>query len=134
MKQPRQSQLEEVELDATLAVDGSVAVEMTATFADPAGGMLPIPKPLLGTTRDIVVDGHPVEGQVEFETVNVPVTGTTVTASYVMERLTGEAADVTIVDVPVLASPSDASRQDPPVRVVGTLRLPPDAVLAGEPV
>lgn len=134
MKQPRQSQLDAVELDATLAPDGSVAVIMTATFADPQGGILPIPKPLLGTTRDIVVDGQAVEGQAEFETISIPVTGQTATATYVMERLTGEAADVTIVDVPVLASPSDASRQDPPVRVDGTLHLPSGAVLAGDPV
>lgn len=134
MQSPRQSQLDAVEFDAVVAPDGSVAVDLTATFADPAGSMLPIPVPGLGTTTEILVDGEPVDLPASFDVVGVAVTGTEVEARYVMRGVTNDNSGITVIELPILHSPPDASRQDPPVAVSGRVHLPEGAALADEPV
>jgi hypothetical protein len=134
LQPPRRSQLDAVEFDAVVAPDGSVSVDLTATFADPSGGVLPIPVPSLGTTTEIEVDGAPVDRPATFDVIGVAATGTQVEASYVLRGLTNDNSGITVIELPVLHSPPDASRQDPPVAVTGTVHLPEGAALADEPV
>ena len=115
---PRGSNLESVRYRVVLEPDGRLRVRMAAEFLDDDGGTLPIPEPLLGGIEDLTVDGRPASGS------NVPVDGRQAVATF---RITGGVTsgdDITIIDTPLVASPSDASRQDPPVAVEGVLVLP----------
>ena len=120
----RGSHLESLAYRITLAPSGVLQVRMAAEFLDDDGGILPVPKPLLGGVDDLRVDGRPVEGTTEFETVNVPVTGRTVVATFTITGAVKAGADITTIETPLVAEPSDASRQDPPVDVSGVLLVP----------
>ncbi len=82
MASPRGSHLEAVTYRITLQPSGNLRVRMGAEFLDDEGGILPIPKPLLGGVEDLRVNGQPAQGSSEFETVNVPVTGREAVATF----------------------------------------------------
>ena len=124
MSSPRGSHLESLTFRLTLQPSGDLRVRMGAEFLDDGGGILPIPKPLLGGVDDLRVDGRPAQGSSEFETVNVPVTGQEAVATFTITGAVKAGDDITTINTPLVAEPSDASRQDPPVDVSGVLVLP----------
>lgn len=121
---PRGSHLEAVAYRVVLQPNGDLRVRMRAEFLNDEGGMLPVPKPLLGGIEDLRLDGRPVTGQSDFETVNVPVEQQGAVATFLITGAVKAGTDVTVIDTPLVADPSDASRQDPPVDVTGVLVLP----------
>lgn len=124
MSSPRGSHLEAVTYRITLQPSGDLRVRMGARFLDDEGGILPVPKPLLGGVEDLRVDGAPAQGSSEFETVNVPVSGEEAVATFTITGAVKAGDDITTINTPLVAEPSDASRQDPPVEVSGVLVLP----------
>lgn len=131
MAQPRGSHLEALDYRIRLLPSGDLRFRMVARFLDEEGGILPVPKPLTGGVEDLVVDGRPTQGTSSFETVNVPVTGEEVVATFTVTGGVKAGDDITVIDTPVVADPSDASRQDPDVDVRGVLLLP-EGTAAGE--
>lgn len=124
MQSERGSRLEALTYRITLQPNGTLRVRMTGEFLDDEGGILPIPKPLLGGVDDLVVDGQPTSGSSDFETVNVPVSTQTAVATFTITGAVKAGNDITTIETPLVADPSDASRQDPPVDVSGVLVLP----------
>lgn len=124
MAQPRGSHLDALDYRIRLLPSGDLRVRMTARFLDEAGGILPVPKPLTGVVEDLVVNGAPTQGTASFETVNVPVTGEEAQATFTVTGGVKAGDDITVIDTPLVADPSDASRQDPDVDVTGVLLLP----------
>lgn len=124
MARPRGSHLEALDYRIRLLPSGDLRFRMTARFLDDQGGTLPIPKPLTGGVDDLVVNGQPTEGTSSFETVNVPVTGEEAVATFTVTGGVKAGDDLTVIDTPLVADPSDASRQDPDVDVSGVLLLP----------
>ncbi len=124
MAPPRGSHLEALDYRIRLLPSGDLRFRMVARFLDEEGGTLPVPKPLTGGVEDLVVDGRPTRGTSSFETVNVPVTGEEVLATFTVTGGVKAGDDITVIDTPLVADPRDASRQDPDVDVTGVLLLP----------
>jgi len=124
LQSERGSRLEALTYRITLQANGTLRVRMTGEFLDDDGGILPIPKPLLGGIENLQVDGRPARGRSDFETVNVPVDARTAVATFVITGGVKAGDDITAIDTPLVVDPSDASRQDPPVDVSGVLILP----------
>jgi hypothetical protein len=120
----RGSELESVELEVVVAPDGAAFMTMDATFASDAGGILPVPRPIGATAINVTVDGERVEGSPSGEALNVEVDGRTARAQLALTGTANAYTDITTIEIPVLVSPSDATRQDPPVEVSGTVTLP----------
>ncbi|MCJ7439880.1 MAG: DUF2207 domain-containing protein [Acidimicrobiia bacterium] len=132
----RQSEIDAVTVTATLAPDGVVHVEQRYRFASGEGGTLALPKDLVdesltpqaidavGGIRNVTLDGRPVtptQGTVEPE---LRVRAERATVAYDELGAAGRYSDIGVVRLDVLASPEDASRQDPDVDLSGTLVLP----------
>ena len=124
LSSPRGSHLEALTYRITLQPSGDLRVRMIARFLDEEGGILPVPKPLLGGVDDLQVNGAPAQGSSDFETVNVPVTGEEAVATFTITGAVRAGDDIKTINTPLVAEPSDASRQDPPVEVSGVLLLP----------
>lgn len=124
LSSPRGSHLEALDYRIRLLPSGDLRVRMAARFLDEEGGILPVPKPLTGRVEGLAVDGRPADGASSGETVNVPVTGEEVVATFTVVGAVKAGDDITVIDTPLVADPSDASRQDPPVEVAGVLLLP----------
>jgi len=120
----RGSQLDAVALEVVVLPDGVALMTMEATFADDDGGVLPVPRPIGATAVNVTVDGEPVEGVPSGEALNVEVEGRIAVARLALTGTANAYPDITTLEIPVLMSPSDATRQDPPVAVSGTITLP----------
>jgi len=126
----RQSTIDAVEIQAVLDVDGSLSVSETVTFADDDGGTIELPGDVdaaggTPTVTSPTVDGAPVA--VESGTFADPQLTIAKKQAVVAFALTGVVtrySDIAVVDLTVLASPDGASRNDPDVRVTGTITLP----------
>ncbi|MCB1015413.1 MAG: DUF2207 domain-containing protein [Acidimicrobiales bacterium] len=121
---PRGSHLEALDYRVRLLPGGDLRVRMAARFLDDAGGVLAVPKPITGGVEGLAVDGRPAQGASTTEAVEVPVTGREAVATFTVTGAVAAGDDITVIDTPLVASPSDASRQDPPVEVSGVLLVP----------
>lgn len=127
---PRQSRIERVDLDASVAADGSVRIEQRVTFVDDGGGLVAVPVSAgLTQLADVTLDGQPVapaSGSTE-----VRVAARTATVAFTLRRAVELWSDITVAGFAVHADASDASRQDPLVAFHATITLP-EAAAAGD--
>jgi hypothetical protein len=132
----RQSQIDSVTVDATVAPDGSVRVAQHYRFASDDGGTVALPAPLVnpalppaaqlavGGVRDVTVDGAPATPSTDAFNPQLRVRAKEATVAYEQLGAVKRYADTAVVGLDALPSPEDASRQDPNVALSGTLTLP----------
>lgn len=114
----RSSALERVDLVVGVAPGGAALYEVNATFADDGGGVVPVPP----GAQEVQVEGDgPVGGG------EVVATTRQATVRYVLPAAVAVHDEVAVVELPVLTSPSDATRQDPAVAVSATVSVPEPA-------
>lgn len=129
---PRQSTLDRRDLDITVNADGSMVVTEQVHFVGDAGGLVGIPqRHPLEPVRDITVDGQPLApGQgapLTFGGTELRIPGSAATITYAVGGGVQAYPDLTVAQLALHGSASDASRQDPLVELHATIHLPPGA-------
>ncbi|HUF84364.1 MAG TPA: DUF2207 domain-containing protein, partial [Acidimicrobiia bacterium] len=123
----RQSKIDAVDVQAALDVDGSLAVSETVTFDDSDGGTFELPGDVNGTgvtptVTNLTVDGAPASvASGTFADPQVTVSSEQAVIAFTLTGVVTRYSDIAVVDLTVLASPDGASRNDPDVRVTGTI-------------
>lgn len=134
----RQSQIDRVVVTAELDVAGVVHVEQRYTFTSAEGGTVALPDLAKGVTflpgaSNITLDGEPVTPtEATFQT-QLRIDQRTATVGWDLTGAVQRYQDIAVLDFDVLTAPDDASRQDPDVRLSGTLTLPDGAPGVIEP-
>lgn len=104
----RGSRVDEVRLDVVVDEEGRALMTVAATFA--GGRRTAFPAPAAARSIDDPAD-----------------TGNRTTAGFALADVAEADSDITVIEVPTYRSPPDATRQDPVVRVSGTVTLPDGA-------
>ncbi len=135
----RQSQIDAVDVLATVQADGVVHFEQRYTFASDDGGTVALPADLVneslspaaidavGGVRNVTVDGAPATPGGGTFTPELQINGKRATVAFDQVGVADRYTDIGVVKLDVLDSPEDASRQDPDVALRGTVVLPADA-------
>ena len=128
--EPRASQLDALDVTASVQPDGTVAITETVTFAGDDGGTVELPGPVgssetLPGVREVTVDGEPAETRAgTFGTTVVRIAAEQATVAFVLTGAIDRYIDIAVLDYPVVASPDDARRHDPDIALSGALTIP----------
>jgi hypothetical protein len=128
----RQSKIDKVDVSVTLNAAGTAHIEQRYTFDSGDGGKVGLPTLADATgfvpgSSHFTVDGKavtPLNGTFHPE---LKIRGSHATVGYDMTGVVTRYSDVAILNLDVLTSPENASRQDPDVQLSGTLTLPEGA-------
>jgi hypothetical protein len=125
----RQSQIDRVAVRATVGADGNVHVEQHYTFASADGGKVALPdlaglSPGIPGAANVTVDGQPATASSGTFHPQLEIKRRHATVAYDVRGAVSRYEDIAVVEVDVLPSPENASRQDPDVPLSGTLTLP----------
>jgi len=123
----RQSQIDEVDVTATLGADGVVHVSSRYTFESDDGGTVGVPdlsSGVIGGAANVTVDGAPATPTGGTFNAELDVKGRTATVAYDLVGEVQRYLDIGVVELDVLPAPADASRQDPDVTLRGTFTIP----------
>jgi hypothetical protein len=120
----RQGQITAVTVDVALSTGGSLAFTQDVRFVGDHGGVVPVRAPVLGTAKDITIDGAPRTESASSGTVQIRALKRSVAVAATIEGVTERYADIVIVTVPLWGKPSDGASDDPLVPIKGTIHLP----------
>jgi hypothetical protein len=125
----RQSQIDHVAVTAVVRPDGVVHVDQRYTFASDDGGTVAVPdladaSGIIGGSTNVTVDSRPVTPSGGTFSAELSIESKHATVGYDLVGEVKRYTDVATVELDVLPAPDDTSRQDPDVKLTGTLTLP----------
>jgi hypothetical protein len=125
----RQSQIDRVDVTASVRTDGIVHVEQRYTFASEDGGTVGVPDLADATgaipgATNLTLDGRPVTPIGGTFDAEVAIDARRGTVAYDLTGAVTRYLDTAVAELDVLPAPEDTSRQDPNVDLSGTLTLP----------
>jgi len=129
----RQSKIDRLVVEASVQPDGVVRVAQRYAFEDDGGGTVALPEDLtnpdvpaglLPGVRNITVDGKPTVPTGGTFAPELRIRGKHATVGYEVVGVVRRYSDIVDLQLDVLPSPENASRQDPNVSLSGTLTLP----------
>ncbi len=134
----RQSQIDRVVVTASVDAAGVVHVEQRYVFASDEGGTVALPDLASGFAAipgatNVTVDGEPATPSGGTFQAELRIVKQRATVAYDLSGTVQRYADIAVLDLVVLKSPSDASRQDPDVSLSGTVTFPEGAPGVIEP-
>jgi len=122
----RGSEIDALDVHGTVTPAGILHVDETVTFSGSDGGTVLVPKPQgLGATTNVAVDSTPAATRTDaFGDQQLDVRKEKAIVSFDVAGAVTRYRDIATLDFPVVASPDDASRQDPDIALTGTIALP----------